>query len=283
VTQELARTVYCGKALTAAELDGYHIMHRRVADFFLTESVFPGGFHLPKHIHNYHCIYLVLDGRFSETYQHKEKIRERLDVVLTPIGQPHADKFHQPGGRCFFIEIPTAWVERVRTHCSVFDSGTEFHSKALTWLMMKLYRESLNLDPVSPLVIEAGLLEIIATISRFRVQEPTRRPPAWLTNAHDLLRAHYRDPLTLGQVAESVGVHPVYLANVFRTHYGSSVGEFVRRLRIDYVSRQIASTDEPITNIAVHAGFADHSHLTKTFKKLTGLTPLQYRSLARRS
>jgi len=150
-------------------------------------------------------------------------------------------------------------------------------------MMMKLYRESLHLDSISPLVIEAGLLEIIATISRFRVQGTTRRPPAWLIKARELLSVHYREPLTLGQIAESIGVHPVYLASAFRTHYGSSVGEYVRQLRLEYVSREIASTDGPITNIAVKAGFADHSHLTKTFKKLTGLTPLQYRSLARRS
>lgn len=90
MTQQPARTVYCGKGLSAAELDGYHVMHQHVAEFFLTESVFPAGFHVPKHIHNYHCIYLVLDGRFSETYQHRENIRERFDVVLTPIGEPHA-------------------------------------------------------------------------------------------------------------------------------------------------------------------------------------------------
>ena len=69
----------------------------------------------PKHIHNYHCIYLVLDGRFSETYQDKKNIRERFDVVLTAIGEPHADTFHELGGRCFFIEIPAAWAERVTT------------------------------------------------------------------------------------------------------------------------------------------------------------------------
>jgi AraC family transcriptional regulator len=283
LTQEPTRTVYCGKGLTATELDGYHVMHQRVAEFFLTESLFPAGCHLPKHIHNYHCIYLVLDGQFSETYQYKNKIRERLDVVLSPIGEPHSDTFHEPGTRCFFIEIPTTWAERVRTHSSVFERETEVSSKALTSLMMKLYRESLHLDPVSPLVIEAGLLEIIAKISRFRVEGPTRRPPAWLTRAHDLLRAHYRESLTLGQVADTVGVHPVYLANAFRVNYGLSVGEYVRQLRMDYVSRQITSTDEPITNIAMQAGFADHSHLTKTFKKLTGLTPSQYRSLAKRS
>lgn len=61
MTQQPARTVYCGKGLSAAELDGYHVMHQHVAEFFLTESVFPAGFHVPKHIHSYHCIYLVLD------------------------------------------------------------------------------------------------------------------------------------------------------------------------------------------------------------------------------
>lgn len=132
-------------------------------------------------------------------------------------------------------------------------------------------------------MIEAVLLEIIAAASRLRLQEAVRKPPSWLKHARDMFREHFSEPLTLGQVAELVGVHPVYLASAFRTHYGSTVGEFVRRLRIEYAAREISSTDEHITHIALKAGFADHSHLTKTFKRLTGLTPRQYRSLARRS
>ena len=47
----------------------------------------------------------MLGGSFSETQGSKDRIGERFDVVLTPIDQPHADTFHDSGGRCFFVEI----------------------------------------------------------------------------------------------------------------------------------------------------------------------------------
>ena len=280
---QLARWVYCEKALPARQLDGIHVMQQEVAGFYLTESIFPPGFHLPRHSHQYHCVYLVLNGSFTETWGSKNRIRERFDVVLTPLNQPHADTFHDAGGRCFFVEIPSGWAKKVRDYSTILDSKTELQSKSLSWPMLRLYREALNLDAVSPLAIEAGLLEIIAAASRLSDEETAAKPPAWLTTARDMFNDQFSDSLTLSGVAKVVGVHPAYLATAFRKYYGSSVGEYVRRLRIEFASKEIASSDEPITNIAAKAGFADHSHLSKTFKRLTGLTPLQYRALARRS
>src|SRR5688572_5173254 len=283
VTQELARVVYYPKSVTPPQLDPFHVMQRKIAEFYLTESVFPPGFHVPRHSHQYHCIYLVLEGSFSETQGRKDRRRERFDVVLTPIDQPHADTFHDSGGRCFFVEIPSGWAERVRDYSTILESNIELQSKSLSWLMMRLYREALNLDSVSPLVIEGGLLEIIAAASRLSFRETARTPPAWLKTASEMLREQFAEHLTLSEMAKSVGVHPAYLATAFRKYYACSVGGYIRRLRIEYASKEIASSDEPITNIALRAGFADHSHLSKTFKRLTGLTPSQHRSLARRS
>ena len=56
------------------------------------------------------------------------------------------------------------------------------------------------------------------------------RPPSWLRDAEELLRARAEDHMGLLELAETVGVHPTHLARVFRAHFGVSVGEYGRRL-----------------------------------------------------
>jgi AraC family transcriptional regulator len=55
----------------------------------------------------------------------------------------------------------------------------------------------------------------------------------------------------------------------------------VRRLRLDFVAKEIVTTSTRLGDIAIAAGFADQSHLNKTFKARFGLTPSEYRRLRR--
>jgi len=72
-------------------------------------------------------------------------------------------------------------------------------------------------------------------------------------------------------------VHPVHLCREFRRHFGCTVGELVRRLRVAHAAQQLTETEVPIQEIADLTGFADQAHFTRIFKTHTGTTPLQYR------
>jgi AraC family transcriptional regulator len=56
------------------------------------------------------------------------------------------------------------------------------------------------------------------------------------------------------------------------------VGEYVRRVRVEFARDAVVNTDAPLVEIAYRAGFADHSHFTRTFKRLTGMTPYEFRA-----
>jgi len=75
-------------------------------------------------------------------------------------------------------------------------------------------------------------------------------------------------------------VHPVHFAAWFRRFYGCSVGEYHRRRRFIEVRRRLMQPDLTLTQVAARPVFADQSHLTRTWKRLTGLTPSQYRTLS---
>jgi AraC family transcriptional regulator len=77
-------------------------------------------------------------------------------------------------------------------------------------------------------------------------------------------------------------VHPVYLATAFRQHYRTTVGDYIRTLRIDFACREMLRSDRPLAEIAMEAGFADQSHFSKAFKRIVGVPPSEYHLDVRR-
>jgi AraC family transcriptional regulator len=66
---------------------------------------------------------------------------------------------------------------------------------------------------------------------------------------------------------------------VFRQFERCTVGDYIREVRIDYARKQMLATNEPLVEIALAAGFADQTHFTRSFKRITGMTPTEFRRL----
>jgi AraC family transcriptional regulator len=147
---------------------------------------------------------------------------------------------------------------------------------------MRLYREFLRDDTAAPLAIEGLALEILAEGWRRAIWVPGSGPPPWLARVHEVVHHNFAEPFTLAELAAQARVHPVHMAAAFRRHYGCTIGEFVRRRRIEVACRALTTCAASIAEIALTVGFADQSHFSRTFKRLTGLTPAAYRKTSGR-
>ncbi len=121
------------------------------------------------------------------------------------------------------------------------------------------------------------MLELLAEVSRSRDGVSDRRPPRWLREARDLLQARFTQSQSVDEIAAMVGIHPHHLTRAFREQYGCTFGEYLRKLRVEHAQRQLSTSDTPLMEIAVEAGFSDQSHFSKTFKRHTGMTPTEFR------
>jgi AraC family transcriptional regulator len=141
-------------------------------------------------------------------------------------------------------------------------------------------------DDVTPFAVEGLILELLALTARRTAAAPgtarvsQSQPPRWLGEARALLHDRYGEHLRVTDVAGAVGVHPVHLARVFRLHYGTAVGAYLRSLRLTWAAGRLTDSDDTIAQIALQAGFFDQSHFTRSFRHQFGLTPLAYRKAA---
>ena len=263
--------------LLPGHLYGDKLRTRDVAGFQLSEIAYRPGYKVPSHSHELAQFCLVREGSFSEVYGRKTREAKPLTLILRPSGETHAHQFHDAGSRCFVIEIGRGWLNRLSEHRSVLDDSRQFNGGLSVCLTTRLYNEFHHMDEASPLAIEGLMLEIIAEASRHPVKASERKGPSWVKHTEEFLKDSFLEPLTLDSIAGSVGIHPIHLSRVFKRKYGCTIGEYVRKLRIEFACREISQTDTPLTEIALTAGFYDQSHFSRTFKRIVGLTPSEYR------
>jgi AraC family transcriptional regulator len=256
---------------------GKTTLRREVAGLVFAESVYGEEPYIPKHEHANAFFNLVLEGIYTEVCGSRTQTRGPSTLALHPSREVHADHWHGLGGRVFHVEIPPSRLEQVRAYSPVLDSPGDFQSGLPIWLATRLYQEHLRNDDVSPLAMEGLALEVLSECSRHRLGDPERKPPPWLQRVRELLQDRFAENLTHEVVAAAAGIHPVHLARVFRQHYRCTLGEYVRKLRVDFAARQLLASDEPLAAIAFAAGFSDQSHFTRTFKRQTGMTPAMFR------
>jgi len=249
---------------------------RTVSDFILTETAFNPHYRLPRHAHENSYFCFVLQGVYTERSGKREVVCRPSTLTFHASGQTQEALVHGTDARVFVLEISSRWIERLRADSIALEHTSEFYGGAVRRLCARLNREFHKTDNAASLAIEGLALEILAEASR-RTGAGIGAAPSWLRQAREIIVEHFAETLRLTEIAATVGVHPVYLATAFRKKYGMTVGEFVRKLRIEHACGVLMKGESSLADIALQTGFADQSHFSKVFKSYMGTTPSKYR------
>lgn len=247
--------------LAPAQFFGHEVSRRVLGRFTLAVTRYDAGMTIPLHEHRDAYVTFVLQGRYRERSSGASREYDRRDAVIHAPAERHEDVFPFGAATCLNI------------HGASFDRSVHVRSTMTSMIPMRLQQELREPDALSSMVVEALMLELFVAGAR---ESTAARAPRWLTEARSLVEARFRQPLALSDIAAAVEVHATHVARAFRTHYGTTVGELIRHLRVDYAKERLASP-APLKEIALDAGFADQSHLTRTFRRVTGFTPAMYR------
>ena len=139
--------------------------------------------------------------------------------------------------------------------------------------------ESRRNDPFSDLAIRGLLLEFISVFGRL---ESSRQyvgvVPDWLKRTRQMLDDDPGRFITYDELASEVGRHPVHVARAFRKHFGDTVGGYQRGLRLSKAQILLLSRRRSMLEIALECGFSSQAHFSRSFKKVFGQTPTEFRS-----
>lgn len=249
---------------------------RDIAGFRIVDSLYPPRLKQPRHYHSLASFSFVLAGSYLETLGARPSMQHQSTLIFHPPQESHAVEYQNSPVRILSVQIDSRRLSYLKDRAIGFDSHASNRSETIDWLGHRLHREFRQADGFSALALEGLVFEILAEAGR--THAPIKDGgPTWLRRVEEFLHDNFSTSFAFDNVARSAGIHPVHLARVFRKKHGCTMGEYLRRRRLDFAAKQIVTTNAPLGDIAMAAGFADQSHLTKTFKAHFGFTPSAYR------
>lgn len=265
-------------AYSATEFGASRASSLDVGGILVSVLDYAAGTQTPPHENDGTCLTVTLSGAWrihdgtSEAYQCSRGI-----VHLVPGGVRHHSRFDGTVVRMLALYVSEKRRAELRAANVALERVWHFRDGRVEELAARMLREMGASDELRLLALEGLALEMLAQSARPHGNVPGERRSKWLATVEERLRAEFRVPPSLHELAREAGVHPVHLARSFRACTGVSVGAFVRKLRLEWAEKQLVSTSRPLAELSAEAGFADQSHFTRLFRARTGLTPARYR------
>jgi AraC family transcriptional regulator len=232
---------------------------------------------LPAHAHELPFFAVILDGDYAERYGRQQNFFGPFNVSFRPAGVPHQDEVGPRGVRFFEIEIRPEWQTRLHQDSAFLDTACDdFSGGRMLWPAMKLFRETRAAVAGDDLNVESLLAELLAAVLP---AEEIKDAPGWLARVLARINDEYCRRLTLDALSCEAGVHPVHLSRVFRKCKGEGIGEYIHRLRIRAACEQLLKPEASLADVGYDTGFADQSHFTRAFRRLTGMSPARFRAM----
>lgn len=241
----------------------------------IAESTYAPGTIVTPHAHDAALITLVLSGDSTEENRGRSRELGAQTLLFTPSREMHGHLFRN-AGRWLNMQVSDAWLARVAAGSAPLPVLTQLvkNHTAIAWAT-RIRTELRQHDAVSQLAIEGALLLLLTDLSRME-KSGERTRPRWLVAVENAIEASVAAPPTVEELAAMTGVHASHLLRTFRRYNGMTIANYVRTRRIERARAEIAIAKQPLSMIALDAGFADQSHFTRVFRQTYGETPGQY-------
>lgn len=190
---------------------------------------------------------------------------------------PHYNRKPDGCTRGFHIELSPHWHWNEMAALHLLEGNMDIHLPEVRLLFHKLFWESFDQDNSSGLAMDSLLLHVFSLLHRDRIVSE-RKVPQWAYTLRDYLRANFSSGLNLTTISHTVDLHPVYLSREFSRYFGVTMGDYIRKLKVENAVLLLREPTLSLTEIGYQSGFADQSHFIRCFKSLFGSTPGEYRN-----
>ncbi|MBE9192530.1 AraC family transcriptional regulator [Gloeocapsopsis crepidinum LEGE 06123] len=213
------------------------------------------------------------------------------DISITPAGLPAA--YHTEGeDRYLQIQLKPQFLQKVaaeaiETDISRLELVTEFRvrdpqiEQTLMMLRAELHKGG---GWAGQLYVES-LANVLAVhlLRQYSTMQPrVALYEGGLGDRHlfqitEYINAHLEEDIKLADLAELVGISQFHFSRLFKQSMKVSPHQYLLQQRVERAKQLLKTTKYSVVEIALQCGFNSHSHLSKQFRQLTGMTPKAYR------
>lgn len=234
---------------------------------------------LPRHSHDGLMLSLMCDGVQALRYRGSTHLADAGKVVAVPPNEAHAaSPGSDQGWRYYTITIPSEMLRDYRSDGSRFLCDTLISDPSLKQSLAELFR---SLGNHSVLAREEALQNVVGMFLRRHAglsprgrQRPTEARAVEICKAY--LSSRLDQNVSLSDLSQVARIDRFLLVRSFTQIVGIPPHAWHLQRRLDR-SLTLLSMGEDIAEVAVATGFSDQAHLTRLFKRFTGITPGRFR------
>lgn len=196
---------------------------------------------------------------------------EVLDALLR--SEDHL--LDDPEGR---ISGPVHFFEHLRRHDGLVSPLLDrIHRRLTGGTITRLWLQEKAHELLHVLLEEHR--ETLRRVDRLPGHRPSTRLERYrrVERGRAYIEAHFRNPLTLDEIARAAHLSPFHFLRLFRETLGQTPGQYITERRIEEAQRLLRETDLPVGTICGDVGFESHGSFTTLFNRCVGLPPTLYR------
>ncbi|GAB3197601.1 AraC-like DNA-binding protein [Pontibacter aydingkolensis] len=141
--------------------------------------------------------------------------------------------------------------------------------------MNEVFLESKTNDVFSQLSIEALVAEIFERIKNNHARAIFKKPD-WVKKLQEIIIDDTEANFSLTFLSSQLDIHPVHLSRSFHKYFGTTLGAYIRHLKLNKAILLLATEKSSMTEICYKCGFYDQSHFISTFKRVYRVTPSEF-------
>ena len=239
----------------------------------------------PRHSHDYFVISLIQQGRQSFTHKGTKYTTPPGGVILINPGAVHTGEAADSSGFELRSIYPTvdhmsmAMCELTGRDQSVpMFADVRVDDPRLSRSISTLHK-TLGQEP-TPMEAESRFLWVLTQlIKRYATAPVTEQKlgneKTAILKARQYIDECFAQGVSLNRLSEFVALSPFYLLRAFCAEVGMPPYTYLESVRIRHTQKLI-ETGKPLAEISAEVGFSSQSHMTRSFKKIIGITPGQY-------
>ncbi|MBP1993657.1 AraC family transcriptional regulator [Paenibacillus eucommiae] len=243
------------------------------------------------------CLCLSGHGRF--TFTEKQYELGPGDIILVNNTERHTSQSN-PGDDCvclvFCINmrtihdydrdllLPFIYDPKTFNHLIPAESAT---AQKVGRLLLEMNLEMSEGQSASRKIVKSILFQVCALLVRYYKSDEmikSRKQITWkfimLQPALLYIQTNYQEPLCLADIAGILSLSPSRSRHLFQEVLGEGFKSYLLQVRIQQAKQLLAQTDTPITDIYLSCGFQSSTSFYREFKKITTITPHEFRKQA---
>ena len=242
---------------------------------FVSETEYHSKVFEGWHYHENSHITFILQGGNREQRKNQELEAIPGEILFYASGELHRNLNTRHPSRNINVEIENSFFSQYNLEITSINN-TKLNCANAKFALLKAYRECLTNDELSHAMIHELLLDFITMTTQIKDEKFN---PEWARLLRNILNDRWNENILLHELAGLAQVHPVTISKFFPKYFRCTLGEYVRKLRIEKATTLIRKSQLSLTDIAHQCGFFDQSHFIRVFKQTTGFLPTHYKKM----